>query len=157
MADYSTFPTSYFYVEFDGITEKLVRAVTAPQFQSQTAGASKALASTKGGKEIRQTTSAGFEKNPNIVIEAYLCQSDMDWYNWFKATMPTKYGGSGKWSENRKNGSIVGYDSGDNEVLRWNVTKAWIRSYKVSDFSSESNQLAVETFEIVCEQLNRVT
>ncbi|MEW6496729.1 MAG: phage tail protein [Cyanobacteriota bacterium] len=156
MADLIPIPTSRFYVEFDGITEKMVKSVTEVTFTGQTAGHEKALASTKSGKTLWQSTSSGFEENPNITIEVYLTEGDMDFYNWIKAVMPKSEGGGGEWSGMRKSGSIVGYDPGDEEILRWNLTNAWPKSYKVSDCSSESKDLAVETIEIVCEQINRV-
>ncbi|WP_055075963.1 phage tail protein [Pseudanabaena sp. 'Roaring Creek'] len=149
-------PTSRFYVEFDGLTEKLIKSVTEVTFSGQTAGHEKPLASTKGGKTLWQSTSAGFEENPNVTIEAYVVEGDMDFYNWMLATMPKSEGGQGKWSSSRKNGSIVAYDSEDNEAIRWSLTNCWIKSYKVSDFNSESKDLAVETFEIIAEQINRV-
>lgn len=155
MAELRPIPTSRFYVEFDGLTEKMIKSVTEVKFTGQTAGHEKPLASTKGGKTRWQSTSAGFEENPNITIEVYLTEGDMDFYNWLKSVMPKSEGGDGKWSSNRKNGSIVAYDSEDNEVMRWNLTNAWPKSYKISDCGSESKDLAVETIEIVCEQINR--
>lgn len=155
MADLRPIPTSRFYVEFDGLTEKMVKSVTEVTFTGQTAGHEKPLASTKNGKTLWQTTSAGFEENPNITLEVYLVEGDMDFYNWMKSVMPKSEGGDGKWNDNKKAGSVVGYDSGDNEILRWNLTNAWPKSYKVSDCSAESKDLAVETIEIVCEQINR--
>lgn len=154
--------TSRFYVEFDGMTDKLIKSVQEVAFQGQVKGFEKALASTKGGKTIRQSTSAGFEENPNFTIEVYLREGDMDFYNWMKGTMPTSYSagssatGDGKWAENRKNGSIVAYDPQDKEVLRWNIKNAWIKSYKVSDMAADGADLAFETFEIVCEDIRRV-
>lgn len=156
MGELRPIPTSRFYVEFDGITDKLLKSVTEVTFTGKTAGHEKALASTKNGKTLWQSTSAGFEENPNVTIEVYLTEGDMDFYNWMKSVMPKSEGGEGKWNDMRKSGSIVGYDPGDNEILRWNITKAWPKSYKVSDCSSESGDLAVETIEIVCEQINRV-
>ncbi|NEQ21371.1 MAG: phage tail protein [Microcoleus sp. SIO2G3] len=150
-------PTSRFYVEFDGLTEKMVKSVTEVTFTGQTAGHEKPLASTKGGKTRWQSTSSGFEENPNITIEVYLTEGDLDFYNWIKGVMPKSEGGDGKWSENRKNGSIVAYDSGDEEIMRWNITNAWPKSYKISDCSAESKDLALETIEIICEQINRET
>jgi len=143
-------------VEFDGITEKMLKSVTEVSFTGQTAGHEKPLASTKNGKTLWQSTSSGFEENPNVTIEVYLVEGNMDFYNWMKAVMPKSENGEGKWSEMRKNGSIVAYDSGDKEILRWKLTNAWPKSYKVSDCASDSKDLAVETLEIVCEQINRV-
>ena len=156
MADLKPIPTSRFYLEFDNLTEKMVKSVQEVNFSGQTAGHEKPLASTKGGKTMWQSTSAGFEENPNITVEVYLTEGDTDFYDWMKATMPKSEGGDGQWSGNRKNGSIVGYDSADEEILRWDIITAWIKSYKVSDFAADSKDLATETYEILCEQVNRV-
>ena len=156
MAELKPIPTSRYYVEFAGLEDKLIKSVSEVSFTGQTAGHEKPLASTKGGKTIWQSTSAGFEENPNVTIEVYVTEGDMDFYNWMLATMPKSEGGQGKWSSSRKNGSIVAYDSEDNEAIRWSLTNCWIKSYKVSDFNSESKDLAVETFEIIAEQINRV-
>jgi phage tail-like protein len=133
----------------------MVKSVTEVKFTGQTAGHEKPLASTKNGKTMWQSTSSGFEENPNITLEVYLIEGDLDFYNWMKAVMPKSEGGDGQWASNRKNGSIVSYDSGDEEIMRWNLTNAWPKSYKLSECSAESKDLAVETIEIVCEQLNR--
>ncbi|MDX2228483.1 MAG: phage tail protein [Leptolyngbyaceae cyanobacterium bins.349] len=148
--------TSRFYVEFDGMTDKLIKSVQEVAFKGQVKGYEKALASTKSGKSLRQSTSTGFEENPNFTIEVYLREGDMDFYNWFKGTMPSDYSGDGKWADNRKNGSITAYDPGDKVVMRWEVKNAWIKSYKVSDFAADGGDLAFETFEMVCEDIRRV-
>lgn len=154
--------TSRFYVEFDGMTDKLIKSVQEIKFQGQVKGYEKALASTKGGKTLRQSTSTGFEENPNFTIEVYLREGDMDFYNWFQETMPTSYSsgasatGKGKWGDNRKGGAITAYDPDDKAILRWEVKNAWIKSYKVSDFAADGGDLAFETFEIVCEDIRRV-
>jgi phage tail-like protein len=159
MADATPIATSRFYVEFDGMTDKMLKSVQEISFKGQVKGSEKALASTKDGKTLRQSTSTGFEENPNITIEVYLVEGDMDFYNWMKAIMPKSYAGAGsgdgKWSDNRKNGAIVAYDPGDNEIMRWTIQKAWVKSYKVSDFSAEGTDLATETFELVCEDIKR--
>lgn len=167
MSDTSVRPitTSRFYVEFDGMTDKLIKSVQEIAFQGQVKGYEKALASTKKGQTLRQSTSAGFEENPNFTIEVYLREGDMDFYTWMLNTMPTSYSsgssdgaaGKGQWSQNRKDGSITAYDPGDSPILRWDIKKAWIKSYKVSDFSADAADLAFETFEIVCEDIRRVS
>ncbi|MEE3717572.1 phage tail protein [Tumidithrix elongata RA019] len=155
MAELKPVSTSRFYVEFGGLEQKMIKSVTEITFTGSTAGHEKALASTKDGMTMRQSTSAGFLENPNFTIEVYLKEGDLDFYNWMKAVMLTPDGGDGKWSENRKSGSIVAYDSGNTEVLRWNFEKCWPKSYKMSDLNAESKDLAVETFEIVAESMVR--
>ena len=161
MADLQPITTSRFYVEFDGMAEKMLKSVQEVTFQGQVAGSEKALMSTKSGKTLRQSTSTGFEENPNITIEVYLQEGDMEFYKWLQDTMPTSYSGAGsgggKWGDSRKNGAIVAYDPGDNEIMRWEIKNGWLKSYKVSDFSADSTELAYETYEVVCEDLKRVT
>jgi phage tail-like protein len=157
----SPITTSRFYVEFDGMTEKPLKSVQEVTFQGQVKGYEKSLMSTKDGKSVRQSTSTGFEEYPTVTIEVYLMSDDIDFYKWMERTMPTNYSGAGgagggKWSENRKNGSIVAYDPGDKEIMRWDMKNAWIKSYKVSDFASDGTDMIYETFELVCEDIKRM-
>lgn len=151
---------SRFYFTADGLEEKMIKSVQEVSFQGQTAGSEKALASTKGGKTLRQSTSAGFEENPNITIEIYLVEGDMYFYNWFQSVMPTDYAGAaageGKWGDNRKSFSIIAYDPGDKLILQWDIQKAWPKSYKVSDWDVQGKELAFETLELICEDIRRV-
>ena len=155
MAQLKPITASRFYVEFDNLTDKMVKSVTEVKFQGKTAGHEKPIASTKDGKTLWQTTSSGFEEHPTFTLEVYLCEGDMDFYNWMKGTIPASELGDGKWGDNRKNGSIVAYDPSDQEILRWDIQNAWIKSYKVSDFSSDGKDLAFETCEFVCEDIKR--
>ncbi|MEO0457812.1 MAG: phage tail protein, partial [Cyanobacteria bacterium P01_A01_bin.114] len=95
MADLRPVTTSRFYVEFDGMTDKLLKSVQEVAFQGQVKGNDKALMSTKSGKTLRQSTSTGFEENPNVTIEVYLAKDDKEFYNWMEQTMPTSYSGAG--------------------------------------------------------------
>ncbi|MEB3292716.1 MAG: phage tail protein [Synechococcales bacterium] len=159
MADLKPITTSRFYVEFDGMTEKPLKSVQEVAFQGQVKGYEKALMSTKDGKTVRQSTSTGFEEYPTVTLEIFLMQGDTDFYKWMEQTMPTSYSGAGsgggKWSDNRKNGSIVAYDPGDQEIMRWEIKNAWVKSYKVSDFAADGTDLAFETYELVCEDVKR--
>ena len=160
MAELSPVTTSRFYVEFDGMTEKSLKSVQEVSFQGQVKGHDKAMMSTKDGKTFRQASATGFEENPNITIEVYLMKDDKQFYDWMEQTMPTSYSGAGagggKWRDNRKNGSIVAYDPGDQEIMRWEIKNAWVKSYKVSDFASDGTDFAYESFELVCEDVKRV-
>lgn len=155
MADLKPITCSRFYVEFNGFTEKLVKSVQEVSFQGDTKGHETALASTKGGKTYFQSSSTGFGTNPDFTIEVYVTEGDMDFYNWYKDTMPTSSGGGGNWSGMRRDGSIVAYDAADQEVMRWTIKKAWPKSYKVSDFAVDSTDFAVETYTMVCEDIRR--
>ena len=142
------------------MTEKLLKSVQEIAFQGQVKGNEKALMSGKGGVTRRQSTSAGYEEKPNFTIEVYLAEGDKEFYDWMEGTMPTSYSGArgsgkGKYQDNRKDGSIVAYDPSDQEIMRWTIRQAWVKSYKLSDFSADGTDLAYETFELVCEDIER--
>jgi len=155
MAEGRPITTSRFYVDFNGDVVPL-KSVQEVSFQGQVKGNDKALMSMKNGKTIRQSTSTGFEENPNLTVEVYLMEDDKYFYDWIESTMPTSYGGEGKWADNRKTGSIFALDPSDAIVMQWDIQNAWVKSYKISDFSSDSSDLAYETFELVCEDIKRV-
>jgi phage tail-like protein len=155
MAELNPIPTSRFYLEFDGLTEKFVASVAEFSFEGKTTGHEKPLASTKDGKTLWQSTSAGFTDNPDFSVETYLIEGDMDWYNWMKSTMPKSEGGDGKWKDSRKAGTLTAYNSMDEAVMEWKIVNAWVKSYSVSDFSADGAEFVKETFELVCEDVNR--
>ncbi|MDB9314573.1 phage tail protein [Spirulina sp. CS-785/01] len=155
MAELNPIPTNRFYIEFDGLTEKMVASVGEMSFEGKTGGHEKPIATTKDGKTLWQSTSTGFADNPDFSLEVYLVEGDMDWYNWFKACTPKSEGGDGKWSENRKSGKLTAYNSGDEVVLEWTITNAWPKSYSLSDLASDGSELAKETYELVCEDIKR--
>lgn len=150
-------PTSRFYIEFDNLTAKMVASVGEMSFEGKTAGHEKPIASTQDGKTLWQSTSTGFSDNPDFSIEVYLVEGDMDWYNWFMSLVPKSEGGEGQGLASRQNGTLVAYNASDEVVLEWTITNAWPKSYSVSDLSADGSELVKETFEIVCEDIKRIT
>lgn len=55
----------------------------------------------------------------------------------------------------RKNGSIVLLDEKGQEKLRWNFTEAWPSKWTGPSFNSTGNAVAVETLEIMHEEVKR--
>lgn len=155
MADLIPIPTSRFYIEFDGMTEKMVASVGEMSFEGKTAGHEKPIASTKDGKTLWQSTSSGFSDNPDFSVEVYLVEGDMDWYNWFLSIVPKSEGGGGVGLAGRKGGTLTAYNASDEVVLEWTITNGWPKSYSVSDFSADGSELVKETYEIVCENIVR--
>lgn len=158
--------TSTYYVEFDGLSGLQIKSMTEISYEAKVAGNSKAIAATyKNGSGFvneRQTTSGGYETNPTMTIEVYLSghqqSASFQLYKWFKACLPQNDGGDGDWANNRKQASVVVYDAdGRSEVLRWNLDRAWIKKYSISDADVGGNDLAVETYEFVAEHIDKVT
>jgi|GEM_PF-299160 len=157
-----TTTTSVYYVEFDGLTDMQIKSMNEISYEAKVTGNAKALCSTKGGKTERQTTSGGYESNPTMTIEVYMSDSSSsasyNLYKWFKSCIPTSDGGDGDWASNRKTASVVVYDAdGQSEVLRWNLDRAWIRKYSISDADVAGGDLAVETYEFVAEHIDKAT
>jgi phage tail-like protein len=53
----------------------------------------------------------------------------------------------------RKNVSIVLYNEAQEEKLRWNLRKAWPSKWTGPTFNATSNEVAIETLEIVHEEM----
>ncbi|MEA5467390.1 phage tail protein [Spirulina sp. 06S082] len=155
MAELKPIPTSRFYIEFDGLTEKMVASVGEITFEGEISGQDKPFSASKYTMNYWQST-AGRQNNPNISIEVYLVKGDMDWYTWYKRCMPSSEGGSGYWGLYRKSGSLTAYNSSDKAVLQWNIKNAWPQSYSVSDLAADGNEFVKETYDIVCEDIERV-
>lgn len=155
--------TSLFYLEYEGQYYP-IKSITEVNYQAKVTGNSKAIASTYASKLVtqRQTTSGGYETNPTITIEVYLCADKQSasylMYSWFQECLPTNDGGNGKWSSSRRAGSIVVMDAdGRGEVLRWNFDRAWPRKYSMTDADVTGGDLAVESYEISAENIDKVS
>lgn len=59
-------------------------------------------------------------------------------------------------TNNRKNGSIVLYDSTNAEVSRFNFMNGWPSKISTDQLSVDSNEAVKESITLVCEQLTRV-
>ena len=155
-----TTTASSYYVEFDGITEAEIKSMAQLSYEAKVTGNAKPIASTKFGKTSRQTTSGGYDSSPAMTLEVYMCDdprsASTQLYNWFQECLPPSDGGRGNWSKNRKTGSVVVYNTENKEVLRWNLYRAWIKKYSISDPDVTGQDLAVETFELVAEHIDKV-
>jgi len=63
---------------------------------------------------------------------------------------------TGDRASNRKNGSIVLYNTSNAEVGRFNFTNAWPIKIATDSVSTDSNEPLKETITLVCERLDRV-
>ena len=151
---------SRYYVEFDGLTQAQIKSMAQISYEGKVAGNAKPIGSTIGGKHDRQTTSGGYDSNPSMTIEVYLCDhatsASSKLYNWFQECLPPSEGGRGNWANNRKNGSVIVYDPSGKEVLRWNLERAWPKKYSIADADVTGQDLAVETYELVAERITKV-
>lgn len=89
----------------------------------------------------------GMVKYGNIVLKRGMTD-DLELYKWHQSVVQGQ--------TVRKNGSIIFLDRASNEVARLDFTQAWPSKYDVPNLTAEGNDIAIETFELVCESLKRV-
>ena len=53
----------------------------------------------------------------------------------------------------RRNGFVILLDDERNEVVRWKFSNAWIRKIQGPTLNAKGNDVAIETIELVCEDL----
>jgi phage tail-like protein len=71
-------------------------------------------------------------------------------WKWFEAVQ------SGKWGQQRRDGSLVIYNQGAEETVRYNFRRAWPSSYKIKDLNASANEFQIEELELVLEEFVRV-
>jgi len=128
-----------FRVEIDGIT----------QAGFQEAGgldASTAAVDYREGTDHRTRKLPGLPTFSPITLKRGITDST-DLYDWAKTAQEGKV--------QRKNGSIVLCDETGAEKIRWNFTEAWPSKWTGPSFSAGTATVAVESLEIVHEDLQR--
>ena len=89
----------------------------------------------------------GLNKHSNITLK-WGVTDDHSLWDWRKLAI------DGKSKEMRKHGSIVLIDeTGDGEKVRWNFVNGWATKWTGPTFNATSNDVAIETLEIVHEGL----
>jgi phage tail-like protein len=84
----------------------------------------------------------GIQKFANIVLKRGIT-ADRQLWDWHKTALDGNV--------QRKAGSIVLLNESGQEVLRWNFRQGWPTKYEAPVFNAKSNDVAIETLEIVHE------
>ncbi len=98
-------------------------------------------------KELNVRKLAGLRKYTNIVLKRGYTQ-DRELWEWRKKIINGQM--------ERRSASIVLLDEARNEVLRWTVREAWISKWESGPFNAKTNEVALETVELVHEGLSLV-
>jgi len=91
---------------------------------------------------------SGMAKYSNITLKWGITNS-MDLYKWFKQVINGDVLGA------RKNISIIMLDEAGNDSARWDCTSCWPSKYEAPDGNASGNEVAIESLEIVCEEVIR--
>jgi phage tail-like protein len=133
-----------FKVEIDGIIQAGFSEVTIPDASSDVV-------------DYREGTDAptnrklpGQLKYGNVSLKWGITDSMELYEKWRK---PVE---EGKMKDARKSIAIILMNEEGNPAARWELVNAWPIKYKAPDMSAKSNDVAIETLEIVHEGLKRV-
>lgn len=93
---------------------------------------------------------SGLTEYGNITLKWGITDS-VDLYKWRQDVIDKGAAGA------RKDMAIVLVDETGADKSRWNIVQAWPVKYKPADFSSKTNEVAVETLEIAHEGFTRAS
>jgi phage tail-like protein len=91
---------------------------------------------------------SGLRKYTNVVLKRGYTQDKSLW-DWRKANINGKV--------QRRSADIILLDENRDEVLRWRIQEAWLSKWDSGPFNAKTNDVLVETAEIVHEGLELVT
>jgi phage tail-like protein len=155
MASGEILACSKFYFSMDGFEDLIVKKVSGISITLQTAGDTKPFGVTKGGKSNIQATVCGVE-NQKVTVEFVATVEDNRLMNWFHESHSEPIlGGGTKTKGERKTGSLIIYNQGGDEAIRYNLTGIMPASYKSTKMEAGSTELTTETVELVYESLIR--
>ncbi len=98
-----------------------------------------------GNLDITVTKLPGLKKFGNITLKRGVTES-LELWEWRKKVLDGR--------TERQSGSIVLLNEAREEALRWTFYEAWPRKYDWSALNAKTNEVAIETLEIVCERID---
>lgn len=131
-----------FRVEIDGLTTASFAEATIPDTSQDV------TEYREGTDSPTQRKLSGLVKYGNITLKKGLTDS-MEISDWRKTVEDS---GAVK---ARKNISLVLIDEEGNDKARWDIREAWPTKYDPSDFNAKSNDVIIETLELVHEGITR--
>lgn len=128
--------TSLFHVEIEGIDEAFFRECQGLEAETEV------LSYEEGGVNDHPHKLPGRTKFPNVSLKRGVTDSSALW-KWYSDVVQGKI--------ERKNVSIVLYDTEASEVKRWSFDRAYPVKWVGPGLKAEENAVAVETLELVHE------
>lgn len=129
-------------VLIDGKEEAGFSEVSAPNITSDPVEYREgSMASKFSGKQ------PGILKYPNVTLKRGTTESRI-FVDWMKEIQNGK--------APRKTVVITLMDDEMKEVASWQLEKAWPTKYSAPDFNATSNEVAIESLELVCEGITRI-
>jgi phage tail-like protein len=132
-----------YLVEIDGITEAGFSEVIMPESSTVV------IEYRDGNMKPSPIKLPGLTRYTNLVLRKGVNES-LELYDWRGQVE------AGNIDEARRDLSVILLDSEGNEVARWNFTGAWPSKYYASPLLAEREAVALETFEIAFEKMERI-
>jgi phage tail-like protein len=141
MARFDPYKNYKFHVEIDGIADS--RFLECSGMSSEIAVIEYRDGSEPGS--VRKLP--GRVHYSDITLKRGVTDSH-DLYDWHKAVL--------QGTPDRRNGAIRLLDDEGKDVVRWVFRDAWPRKWEGPDLNALSNEVAIETFVLACESIERV-
>jgi len=135
---------SRFLVEIDGKTQASFNECTIPDLSSEP------VDFRNGGDPQTGKKIPGLIKYSNLSLKYGITYS-MDLYNWFNEAILDE-----KTNLSHKNISVILKNELNQEVSRWDFSNCLPSKYDAPDLKADGDEIAIETLEIVFEQMTRV-
>jgi phage tail-like protein len=104
---------------------------------------------TAGFGKVVRTKIPGNIKVENLIFRRGMTTSTTLW-NWIKEVY------SGKWSQQRREGSLTVYNQAGEAQLRLNFLGAWPLRYQAADVYSDGDKIEIEELEVAFDMMERV-
>jgi phage tail-like protein len=134
-----------FRVEIDGIQEAGFREVTIPTSTQEP------IEYREGRDPIHARKLPGLNKYGNVTLKWGITTS-MELYDWRKRI---EEGGIEKERKNIRIFIQNDLQTGEDK-LEWELLEAWPTVYTAPELNATGNEIAIESLEIVCEEIRRV-
>jgi phage tail-like protein len=128
--------TCLFHVEIEGIEEAVFQECTGLEAETEV------MSFEEGGVNDRPHKLPGRTRFPNVSLKRGITESSALW-DWYSKVMHGMV--------ERKNMSVILYDTKANEVKRWSFDRAYPVKWSGSNLNANENLMGVETLEIVHE------
>ena len=131
-----------FLVEIDGITNARFQEVGGIDATTDV------VDYREGGDLLGTRKFPGQTKHSNLSLKRGYTD-DTQLYKWYEDVM------TGRTENIRRNISVIQIDMAGQEVLRWNLYKAFPVKYTAPAYNAKANDLSIETLEVAYERIER--
>jgi phage tail-like protein len=142
-----------FYLEADGLTDKMILEVSGLSSETPAAGGDKVLGSSKNAMNLRQAAPTRVKFQP--VVVKYVATTNKDFYKWYEDCNKNE-GGKSDWGSNRKAMSVTVYDQAGDMKARWELQNCYPTKYEGPKLEAGGSDVASETITVVHESIKRV-